>query len=97
MYFNVPKVLDFLLKNGYVYTLRKSRYEGICEVRKRGKKLGIKVKREFVKWVEEPRQIEEFVSGSGFSSLKEWWREAIRQNARPPFRLFKVIVLTQSE
>jgi hypothetical protein len=75
--FNVEKARDFLLKNGYVYTLRpKKRREGIEVLSYEGfGKKGV-VNVSFVKEVKDDKELYKFVNESGFYSIQEWRKEA---------------------
>jgi len=77
IWFNVKKARDFLLKNGYVYTLRpKKRREGIDILSYGGfGKKGV-VYVIFVKEIKNDVELREFVKDSGFESVQEWRKEA---------------------
>jgi hypothetical protein len=77
IWFNVEKARDFLLKNGYVYTLRpKKRREGIEVLMYDGfgKKGYANVK--FVKEILDWDELNRYVYESGFRNVDEWVREA---------------------
>jgi reverse gyrase len=77
IWFNVEKARNYLLRNGYVYTLRpKKRREGIEVLSYEGfGKKGV-VYVSFVKEIESDEELKEFVSESGFETVEEWRKEA---------------------
>jgi len=77
IWFNVKKARDFLLKNGYVYTLRpRKRREGIEVLMYDGfGKKGV-VNVSFVKEIKSDKELYKFVNESGFYSIQEWRKEA---------------------
>jgi hypothetical protein len=77
IWFNVKKARDFLLKNGYVYTLRpRKRREGkdVLMYGGFGKKGYVNVK--FVKEILDWDELNRYVYESGFRNVDEWVREA---------------------
>ena len=67
MKFDVKCVKDFLLENGFVFTVRKYKYkENFCIFNK------VLYKRIFIKQVHNPCDLEDFLKFSGFSLLREW-------------------------
>lgn len=81
IWFNVEKAREFLLKNGFVFTLRpKRRREGreMLSYGGFGKKGMVNVK--FVDWfIGEDRleeNLEQYVEFTGFDNVKEWLEEA---------------------
>ncbi len=74
IWFNVKEAREFLLKNGYVYTLRpkKRKREGreVLMYGSFGKKGLVSVS--FINEITDDDQLEQFVSCSGFNSVKEW-------------------------
>ena len=78
IFFNVPRALDYLLKNGFVYTARvhseQNHAERIRTVR-RGSYFHFRTYGSaVVTYIRECNSydIEEFVEHSGFDSLEEW-------------------------
>jgi len=88
------KALEFLLTNGFVYTLRKNKKkvgkDWITD--KRGGKKIENVYIDFIKEITEENinELEKYVRYSGFSSVKEWLEEAKRLNGDFPYYLNKV-------
>jgi len=75
--FTVPKVINYLRKNGEVYTIRKPRSEGIADVYFGDKLVAIAyVKR--VGFVGSKGWLMKFVRKSGFDSVDEWLTVAKR-------------------
>ena len=77
MWFNVKEARDFLLTNGFVYTLRpKKRREGREALMYEGfgKKGELQVR--FVKEIESDEELETRVERSGFRSVEEWRKKA---------------------
>lgn len=78
IWFNVKEARTFLLKNGYVYTLRPKRRkrEGmeVLMYDSFGKKGLVTVS--FIKRITGNRELEEYVKCSGFRSVVEWRRAA---------------------
>lgn len=89
MQFNVPCVYEYLEDHGFVYTVRAYLYkthfakvDGIGTVRRT--KIGD---------VHERDDLEDFVYGSGFASIDEWWT-AIQQFTKSKKKyLYKVEVV----
>ena len=77
IWFNVKKAREFLLKNGYVYTLRpKKRREGREPLFYGGfgkKAMAYVI---FIGKIENDKELEEYVKDSGFETVEEWRREA---------------------
>ena len=74
MSFNVKEVREFLIKNGFVYSVRSyRRRNGFVFV----EKVGL-CYRKFVRFVESERDIEKYVKWSGFENV-EGWKEWIRR------------------
>jgi len=97
MWFNVPQARNFLLQNGFVYTLRPKPYR-LRSKKKRGidvlmfnrvEKRG-EVYFEFIKVVDDPEELKPLVKYSGFKTLEEWLRKAGENRC-----LFKVILLDE--
>jgi len=96
IYFKSKKALDYLLKNGEVYTIRlRKRSEGLAYVKTHRK--GRKIMDVVVRYVGEVMllqklgwsvvgevyiigKLEDFVNKSGFSSVDEWLEEVKRLN-----------------
>jgi len=77
MWFNVKEARDFLLTNGFVYTLRpKKRREGREALMYEGfgKKGELQVR--FVKEIESDEELQTRVERSGFRSVEEWRKKA---------------------
>ena len=99
MWFNVEEARSFLLRNGFVYTLRPKPYR-LRSKRKRGVDVlmyggfGVKGKVyfEFIKVVRDVEELKPFVKYSGFESLEEWLRRAGKNRC-----LYKVILLDSEE
>ena len=94
MFFNVPEARSHLISKGFVYTLRP-------RMRKTGKDVafyGSYYKREkigdvwvdFIKPILDMKELQEYVSGSGFANVEDWWEAA--EGAR---FLFKVMLKEQ--
>ena len=94
MIFQSKKALEFLLKNGFVYTLRLKRKrtgrDWITD-RRGGKKIA-DVNIEFVSVIRANNinDLEKYVPYSGFKSLDEWLIEAFKLNGSLPLYLYKV-------
>ncbi len=77
IYFNSEKALNFLVRNGVIYTLRanprRTERAWICS---NGRKVGIAVV-EYVKKVKisNVNELERYVSLSEFNSVREWVEE----------------------
>jgi len=68
MSFEVKEVREFLIKNGFVYSVRSyKRRNGFVFV----EKVGLCYRR-FVRFVESERDIEKYVKWSGFENVDEW-------------------------
>jgi len=97
MWFNIQEARDYLLRNGFVYTLRPKPYRGRSK-RKHGKDILMyngfgkkgEVYFEFIKTIDDPNELEPIVQFSGFKSLDEWLK-----NAKGNRCLFKVILLDE--
>ena len=87
MYFDVQQVREFLLKNGYVATLRDPRvtkgreHESIDlwvhdGSSRWGKPLGLNGKRVYIYSVGSAEECEPFADISSFASAEEWWARA---------------------
>ena len=80
MFFNVPEAREHLMSKGFVYTLRP-------KVRRTGKDVayyGSYYQKEkiadvwvdFIKEVKDIEELREYVSGSGFEKVEDWWEVA---------------------
>lgn len=80
--FNEPKVLDFLIGNGYVFTVRHYPIKGIQQRQaKKGKLLlGFLVSLETVGAIQNDSLLLKCWQESGFSSLNEWKQAIERQH-----------------
>lgn len=70
MRFNVKVVRDFLITNGYVYTVRKyhySVYYAWCPDINRA------VTRLFCAEIHTEKDLEPYLNGSGFKTINDWW------------------------
>jgi hypothetical protein len=77
IWFNVKKAREFLLKFGYVYTLRpKKRREGREPLFYGGFGKKAMAWIIFIKKIENDKELEEYVKESGFETVEEWRREA---------------------
>lgn len=92
IWFNNEKARLFLLSNRYVFTLRpKERKEGVeplfwDEFKKKGE-----VSVDFVKYIINSEDLNKYVNGSGFSSIKHWLKEANGNRFLYYVRLLKII------
>ena len=80
IFFNVPEARQQLLDKGFVYTLRpRHRSEG-QDIAATGSYYNWKkiadVQIEFIKEIGDIRELEEYVSGSGFDNIYEWKQAA---------------------
>ncbi len=82
IYFNVKEAREYLLKNGFVYTLRQERSTGKEQVRKSLNKgvlpfelLGF-ADVSFVKEIENLYDLKDYVTKSGFRTIDDWIVEA---------------------
>jgi hypothetical protein len=76
VWFNVEEARNFLLENGYVYTLRPvHKKEGVVTLMYDKKEQG-EVFVEFIFKVESIYQLLPYVKKSGFSSIDEWLYKA---------------------
>ena len=82
IYFNVEQAREHLLKNGFVYTLRQERKAGREQVRKSKNKgwfpfeiLGF-ADVTFVKKIENPYDLKDYFTQSGFKTIDNWITEA---------------------
>lgn len=92
IWFNVKEAREFLLKNGYVYTLRPKKRKRVGrEVLMYGSfgKKGM-VMVGFIKKITRNRELEEYVKCSGFRSVIEW-----RSVAGESRFLYRVDLLTR--
>lgn len=97
--FKNKKARDFLLRKGFVYTLRPKRKRVGRDwlTDKRGGKKIAEVKIEFIKMITKDNieDLKEYAPYSGFESLDEWLKEAYKLNGSLPLALYRVI-LTRS-
>jgi hypothetical protein len=79
IFFNAEKVRQFLIKKGYVHTLRnkhlRSRDVAVYGSYRNWKKIG-NIKIEFKNVITEENQLAPYVKESGFDSVKEWFKTA---------------------
>jgi hypothetical protein len=75
IFFNVEKAREHLLREGFVYTLRRRRREGFDRARvgsyKNFTDLG-EVKIKLIKKISSPEELKPFVLLAGFDNLEEW-------------------------
>jgi hypothetical protein len=80
IFFNVEKAREHLLREGFVYTLRRRRREGLDRARvgsyKNFTDLG-EVKIKLIKKISSPEELQPFVLLAGFENLDEWLRHAV--------------------
>lgn len=84
--FNEPRVLDFLIRNGKVYTVRHYPIRGIQQRQvKKGKQfLGFLVSLETLGAIRDNSLLLKYWQQSGFSSLDEWKQAIERQHKNHP-------------
>jgi len=80
IFFNMEKARRFLIKHGYVYTLRPRLREGV-EAAVYGSwykytKIARVVSVRFVKVIKDKSELLEYVGKSGFETVDEWWEAA---------------------
>lgn len=80
MFFNVPEAREHLISQGFVYTLRpKMRKTGhdaaVYGSYFRQQRIG-DVWVDFIKEVEDIDEVREYLPGSGFKRVEDWWQAA---------------------
>lgn len=83
--FNVKKVLDFLLKNGHVYTIRDFKLQRInrkCPVRVGIKEIGVSVLVNEICPMSDDA-LTQYLPHSGFNSIQEWKEVLEDVNKKP--------------
>lgn len=92
IFFNVKPVREFLLKNGYVYTIRDHMLKQ-DDIAVTGSYRSIKklcdVKTEFVCFVSCPEDLAFYTHASGFATSVDWYYLAQKMRHKP-MMLFKV-------
>ena len=80
IFFNRPKAREYLMKNGIVYTLRPAeRKNGTYRLCYGNYFKSIKLGQgevEFIKKIEDDKELEDYVARSGFDTCEEWIKEA---------------------
>lgn len=86
IWFNEPKVLDFLIRNGEVYTVRHYSIRRIQQrqAKKGNQLLGFLVGLETVGAIQDDSLLLKYWQKSGFSSLDEWKQAIERQHKNHP-------------
>lgn len=99
IYFKSDKARNFLLKNGFVYTLRAhTRKTGVAWLHDGKRLTGVKVKVRFVKkifWLYREDLVDslrDFVDKSGFKNLAEWLTEMYRLVGYMPRTIYVYLV-----
>ena len=95
--FNVQEVYDFLMKHGWVFTLREyPKFTQYCQAKHRGKVFA-DVKVTMITAINEETKylLNDYVEDSGLHTVDEWWNLAVKlHKGESNLYLFKVEFIT---